>query len=172
MTGGTLATRSYPRTAAHVTEGTRAGQMAHRAWLTGSGLNTTRPADDNLPAGERTERGYTGGSARLEKPGPADDEPAGDVTIVLADLARGAVTATAPEQLELLAAVTAGWEAGDIPGRRRWGWMGGGVGSGIEPVVTSEIIYPLLTGTLGQVLGTAAITGQQRWRRRRRDATR
>lgn len=92
------------------------------------------------------------------------------LTIVLADLAQSVVAAQAPEQVELLAAVTARWESGEVPGRRRWGWTGGSVGSGIEPVVLSNLIYPLLTGTLAQVLGSAAVEGWRRrwWRHRRR----
>ena len=100
--------------------------------------------------------------------GAAGEASVRRLTIVLADLARDVVAATAAEQVELLAAVTDRWEAGDVPGRRRWGWMGGSVGSGIDPAATSEIIYPLLTGTLAQVLGTGAVVGwRRRWRRRR-----
>lgn len=89
--------------------------------------------------------------------------PSGRVTIALADLARGVVATSAPEQMELLALVTARWEAGLGPGSRRRGRLGGSVGSGIDPLLTSEIIYPLLTGAFAQILGTAAVAG---WRRR------
>ncbi|MDN3357881.1 hypothetical protein [Actinomadura sp. DC4] len=91
----------------------------------------------------------------------------GRVVILLGDLARKVVEKTAPEQLDLFAEVTAQWADGRVPGRRRHGWLGGSVGSGFEHVVTSEVIYPLLSGTLAQVLGTAVAT--RRWRRRRRD---
>lgn len=40
--------------------------------------------------------------------------------------------------------------------------MSGSVGSGLEPTVLSDLIYPLFTGTFAQVLGSAAVTG---WRR-------
>jgi hypothetical protein len=86
------------------------------------------------------------------------------VTIVLGDLAREAVNATASDQLDLLAEVTARWEAGRAPGRWRYGWLGGSVDSGFEHVVTSDIIYPLLSGTLSQILGTAVVA--RPWRRR------
>lgn len=53
MTGDALATRNYLRTAPYVIAAARAGQMTCRArltvtcraWLTGSGLNTTRHGD-------------------------------------------------------------------------------------------------------------------------------
>lgn len=97
--------------------------------------------------------------------------PSGRVTVTIADLARDVVSVSAPEQVELLAVVTARWEAGFGPGSRRRGWLGGSVGSGIDPLLTSEIIYPLLTGTLAQVLGTAAVAGWRwRWWRHRRPA--
>lgn len=98
----------------------------------------------------------------------AGGRPAGRVTIVLGDLALEVVTLTAPEQMDLFAEVTARWEADRGPGRRRSGWLGGSVGSGFEHLVTSEIIYPLLSGTLSQVLGTAVVALRcRRWRRRR-----
>jgi hypothetical protein len=98
----------------------------------------------------------------------ADGRSASRVTIVLGDLAREAVNATAPEQMDLLAEVTAQWEADRVPRRGRYGWLGGSVESGFEHVVTSEIIYPLLSGTLSQVLGTAVVARPwRRWRRRR-----
>jgi hypothetical protein len=103
----------------------------------------------------------------LSEPGSAGDEPGGGrVTMSLADLAEGVISAAVPGQRELLASVTASWRAGDTRGRRRRGWMGGSVGFGADPWVTSEIIYPLLTGTLAQVLGTASAAGSRRWWRR------
>jgi hypothetical protein len=91
--------------------------------------------------------------------------------IALADLAHDMIAAEAPRQLELLAAVTVRWEAGDVPAQRRRWWTGGSVGSGIHPNVASDIVYPLLTGTLAQVLGNAAVGGfRWRWWRRRPDS--
>ena len=84
--------------------------------------------------------------------------------ISLAEMAEAVITAAVPGQRELLASVTASWRAGETP-RGASGWVGGSVGSGISAMVAAEIIYPLLTGTFAQVLGTAAIAGSQRWRR-------
>jgi hypothetical protein len=98
----------------------------------------------------------------------ADGRSTGRVTIVLGDLAREVVNATAPEQMDLFTEVTAQWEAGRIPGRQRHGWLGGSVGSGFAHTLTCQIIYPLLSGTLSQVLGTAVVARPwRRWRRRR-----
>ncbi|MEV6520558.1 hypothetical protein AB0M43_01285 [Longispora sp. NPDC051575] len=92
------------------------------------------------------------------------------MTITLADLARQVVATTDPDQLELLEAVTAQWNAG-APRPRRWGWLAGTVDSDIEPTVTGGIIYPLLTSTFAQILGTAALVAwtRRRWWRRRKD---
>jgi hypothetical protein len=91
----------------------------------------------------------------------------GRVTVVLSDLARDVIAVVAPDQAELFEVVTARWEAGGRPGRG-WGWLGGSVGSGIDPAVASDLIYQVLTGTLAQILGTAGYAGLRRtwWRRR------
>jgi hypothetical protein len=103
-------------------------------------------------------------NADVQGEGPEDDGSGAEVTISLAELAAAVIAQEAPGQRDLLASVTASWRAGDAPGRS-WGWAGGSVGSGISSTVLAEIIYPLLTGALAQVLGTAAIAGSQRWRR-------
>src|ERR1017187_966539 len=98
--------------------------------------------------------------ADAREPGSAG----GVAEISLAEMAEAVITAAAPGQRELLASVTASWRAGEVPGGA-WGWIGGSVGSGISAMVAPDIIYPLLTGTFAQVLGTAAIAGSKRWRR-------
>jgi hypothetical protein len=120
-----------------------------------------------LSTGEHTEGPMAEGT-QPEVTHATAKAPVRRFPIALADLAHDMVAAEAPRQLELLAAVTARWEAGNVPGRRLGQWTGGSVGSGIAPVVTSDIIYPLLTGTLAQVLGSAAVVGfRRRWWRRR-----
>ena len=112
-------------------------------------------------------RGHMADSAYLGMGGESDDTLAGRLTITLADLARSVVAKEAPEQVELLAVVTAQWEAGNVPGRRRWDWMSGSVNFGIDPTVLSEFIYPLLVGTFAEVLGDVTLTRLRRWRRSR-----
>lgn len=100
----------------------------------------------------------------------ADAHPRRRRTILLADLARDVVATVAPEELELFAMVNERWEAGVVPGRRRRP-LGGSIGSGISTALTSELIYPLLTGALSPVLGGAVVAGwrrQRRWWQRRR----
>lgn len=84
--------------------------------------------------------------------------------ISLAEMAEAVISEAAPDQRELLGPVTASWRAGKVPGGS-WAWLGGSVGSGVTSAVAVDIIYPLLSGTLAQVLGTAVIAGSQRWRR-------
>jgi hypothetical protein len=103
-------------------------------------------------------------SADMREPGTAGHNLDGTVIVSVAGLAEAVIEATHPDQGDLLASVTAAWRAGDLPGRTE-GWFGGAVGSGVSPDVTASIIYPLLTGTLAQVLGTAAIAGSKRWQR-------
>lgn len=92
------------------------------------------------------------------------DSTANDrVVITLADLAYGIVCVEAPDQLELLTEVTTRWETGAEPTRKRSGSLSGSVGCGIEPVVLSELVYPLLVGTVAHVLGTASVAS---WRRK------
>ncbi|MEU7903384.1 hypothetical protein [Actinoplanes sp. NPDC049118] len=99
------------------------------------------------------------------------------MTVELGRLGHAAVIAVAPDQLDLYTAATARWDAG--AGRRRRGWTGGSVGSGIEPVLLAEVVGPVLLGAAAEVLGAATVAawGRRRrwfrrgwWSRRRRDA--
>ena len=94
--------------------------------------------------------------------------PARRVSFVVADLANAVVSSLAPDQHDLLAAVTQRWARGQLPRRRRWSWFGGSVGFGVDPAVLSEVIYPLLTATLAQVAGDVVLTAwlRRRWWRR------
>jgi hypothetical protein len=103
-------------------------------------------------------------NADVRIPGPGDRNCDAVITISLAELAEAVIAAEVPAQRDLLASVTAAWRAGDVPGGTG-GWTGGSVGSGVSSVVLPEIVYPLLTGALAQVLGTAAIAGSKKWRR-------
>jgi hypothetical protein len=90
------------------------------------------------------------------------------VRITLVDLARAAITAAAPTQLDYLELVTTAWDKGTPNSAPRW--TGGTVGSGTDPTVLAEIIYPLLTGTFAQIAGAAGFTAlsRKRWGRRER----
>ncbi|MBB5960668.1 hypothetical protein FHS29_007296 [Saccharothrix tamanrassetensis] len=105
----------------------------------------------------------------IARPGDVD-LPEGSVSVMVADLARQVVDLVAPEQLEYFGLVTESWESGKVPRRPR-SWTGGTVGSGVDPSVLADIVYPLLAGTIAQVLGATTFAGLQRrrwWRRKRR----
>lgn len=89
--------------------------------------------------------------------------------MTIADLARLVVGEVEPGQLDYLELVTDAWESGATP-RRAWAWTGGTVGSGVQPWVLADLVYPLLAGTFAQVLGAAAFARLQRrrwwWRKR------
>ncbi|MEU5696915.1 hypothetical protein [Actinosynnema sp. NPDC020468] len=87
----------------------------------------------------------------------------------IADLAREVVRRIAPEQSEYLELVVVARERGVGGTRRPWDWSGGAVGSGSPPDVLTDVIFPLLTGTIAQVWGASAFAHLQRrrwWRRR------
>ncbi|GAA2978582.1 hypothetical protein [Actinokineospora diospyrosa] len=93
------------------------------------------------------------------------------ITVAFSHLAKDIVAEVAPDQSDYLAAVTEAVEAGD----RRARLLGGAVGSGVEPTVLAELIYPLLTGTVAQVLGAAGFAALQRrkwWRRKNKRGVR
>ncbi|MEV6648812.1 hypothetical protein [Amycolatopsis sp. NPDC051371] len=92
------------------------------------------------------------------------------ITVELADLAREVVAEVAPDQLPYFALVTAEWTAGKEPRKPAGAWSGGEIGLGTDLPLLSNIIFTVLTGTAGQVLGAAGFAGLQRrrwWRRRR-----
>lgn len=99
----------------------------------------------------------------------ADNVRSSDGPGTIADLARHVVGEVEPGQLDYLELVTDSWESGAAPRGTRT-WTGGTVGSGVQPWVLADLVYPLLAGTFAQVLGAAAFARLQRrrwWRRRR-----
>ncbi|WP_246018919.1 hypothetical protein [Saccharothrix australiensis] len=98
-----------------------------------------------------------------------DNIGSAEKTATIADLARHVVRAVEPEQADYLELVTASWESG-AGSRRTPAWTGGTVGSGVQPAVLADLVYPLLAGTFAQVLGASAFAALQRrrwWRRKR-----
>lgn len=103
-----------------------------------------------------------------ETPRPDNVRSSGE-PVTIADLARQVVAEAEPAQSDYLELVTAAWERGTPPNRAR-SWTGGTVGSGVQPWVLADLVYPLLAGTLAQVLGASAFARLQRrrwWRRKR-----
>jgi hypothetical protein len=94
----------------------------------------------------------------------SDSRP-GLITVTMADIARQVVAELQPAQLPLLDDI----ERRNAHSARRDGsWSGGAVGIGVDPVVLSEVIFPVLTGAMAQITGTAAGSWWQRQRQRRR----
>lgn len=90
------------------------------------------------------------------------------VTILLADLARSIVVSVVPDQAELVERIPARWTSDPSSAGSAGDWSGGSVDADLTPMVISEVVYPLLTGTFAQVLGTGALIGLRRRRARRR----
>jgi hypothetical protein len=71
------------------------------------------------------------------------------------DIAREVVRQVEPEELVVFEAVAESWRSGDLVGRRNQREPGAAVGFGIEAVLISQLVFPIITGALGQVLGTS-----------------
>jgi len=86
------------------------------------------------------------------------------------ELARLAVAAAAPDELELLPDATAAWLDGagapPRPGRTEE-WTGGSIGFGLDPSTVVEVVFAILTGTIAEVTGAALTRRRFRGPRRR-----
>jgi hypothetical protein len=85
-------------------------------------------------------------------------------TAQVVEIAREVIRQHAPEELRVFDAVAASWTAGQAK-RRRGRIPSGAVGSGVEVLMLAEIVFPLITNALGQVLGTLAVERVRRPRR-------
>jgi hypothetical protein len=80
------------------------------------------------------------------------------------EIAREVTGQLAPDELPVFDAVADAWLSGHQqgrPGRAR----GVGVGLGIDSVLLSELLFPIITGAIGQVLGMVALEQIQPRRR-------
>lgn len=82
--------------------------------------------------------------------------------------AREVIQRLEPEELVVFDATAEAWLAGDLPGRGRQREPGAAVGFGVEAVLLSELVFPIITGALGQVLGTSITPAAERLRFMRR----
>ena len=83
----------------------------------------------------------------------------------VAEVAREVIRQLAPEELAVFDAMADRWLSGEAPRRRPGRRPGAAVGFGIDAVLLSELVFPILTVAVGEVLGTAAV---ERIRLRRR----
>ena len=82
------------------------------------------------------------------------------------DAAREVIRLLEPEELVVFDATAASWLSGDLPAARHRREPGAAVGFGVEAVLLSELIFPIISGALSQVLGTRML---ERIGARRRD---
>jgi len=96
-----------------------------------------------------------------------DDDPlilsAADVT----DVVRRVVSQQAPEELEVVDAVADAWRRGELSNRRPRGAPGAAVGFGVEDVLLAQLLFPIVSAAVGQVLGTIALEPGRLGRKRR-----
>ena len=83
------------------------------------------------------------------------------------EIAREVIREYAPEELVVFDTTANAWMAGRLPRPRPRRVPPGAVGSGVETQLLAEIVFPVLTNALGQVLGVLAI---ERGRRKSRPA--
>jgi hypothetical protein len=78
--------------------------------------------------------------------------------------AREAIRQLEPEELVMFDATAEAWLAGELQVRARHREPGAAVGFGIEAVLLSELVFPVITSALGQVLGTSITPVAERFR--------
>ena len=72
------------------------------------------------------------------------------------EVARAVTRQAAPDELPVFDDVAAAWSAGSKRGPR-WARRDPKVGFGFEAVLLSELLFPIITGAIGQVLGSVAM---------------
>jgi hypothetical protein len=130
------------------------------------------------------------GDVRLERAGPEEPAPGrpaggrqaaavdaaagGGATGALpvssarvAEVAREVIGRLAPQELAVFDAMADRWLSGDLPRRGSGRMPGAAVGFGVGAVLLSELVFPIVTGAIGEVLGAVAV---ERIRPRRRSA--
>jgi hypothetical protein len=104
-----------------------------------------------------------GGQARAGEPQ--------DVEVQVIGIARQVVRQIAPNELALFDQVVDAWAQGDPPPRRRHRKPGSAVGFGIDGVLLSELVLPVIAGALAQALGTVLADPISKRRRKREPAS-
>jgi hypothetical protein len=73
----------------------------------------------------------------------------------IVDIAREVVRQLEPEELVVFDAVAESWRSGTLAARRRRREPGSAIGFGVDAVLFSQLIFPIIAAALGQVLGTS-----------------
>ncbi len=129
------------------------------------GLPSNGSADD----GDSALRDQGGGAACAPAGSMVGGQEVSPVQVI--GVAREVVSHLAPRELEVFDAVADSWARGewDSPRLRRRR-SGSAVGFGIEGVLLSALVFPVISGALAQVLGS--VLTEQLGRRRRKRAAR
>ncbi|AGL13995.1 hypothetical protein [Actinoplanes sp. N902-109] len=101
---------------------------------------------------------------------PVPDDLAASAPVRLTDLARQVVRVVAPDELAMVDEVAAAWLAGDLDEPGAGGGPAGTVGLGWDAAPLVYVIFPIVTGVVGQVVAGQVERAGRRWRigRRRR----
>lgn len=87
------------------------------------------------------------------------------------DVVRHVVSQFAPEELDVVDAVADAWLSDELGNGRSKGAPGVMVGFGVEEVLLGHLLFPIVAGAIGDVLGTIALE-PRRLRRKRQGAPR
>jgi hypothetical protein len=98
------------------------------------------------------------------------DNPVVPSTADVIQIVQRVVDQLAPEELALVDQVADAWICGDL-GRRSKGAPGNGVGSGIEVYLLCELLFPIISGAIGEVLGTIALEPSRLRRKKQQPPT-
>jgi hypothetical protein len=83
------------------------------------------------------------------------------------DVVRHVVSRFEPEELEVMDAVADAWLSEELGNGRPKGTPGTTVGFGVETVLLSQLLFPIVSGAIGDVLGTIALEPGKLKRKRR-----
>jgi hypothetical protein len=73
------------------------------------------------------------------------------------DVVRQVVRQLAPDELDVVDPVADAWVLGELSHSGRKRGPGGAVGSGVEAVLLTQLLFPIVAGAVGDVLGTVAL---------------
>lgn len=89
---------------------------------------------------------------------------AADVTEVV----RHVVSRLAPDELEAVDTVADAWRKDGLANQRSKGAPGAAVGFGVESVLLTALLFPIVSAAIGEVLGTIALEPSRLSRKRRK----
>jgi hypothetical protein len=85
------------------------------------------------------------------------DDPVFLSAAVVTDVVRRVVAELAPEELEVVDGVAQAWQTDELSTSPAKGSPGAAVGFGVDEVLLSQLLFPIVSGAIGDVLGTIAL---------------